>query len=471
MIPMHHGSTANEQERSAIALSEEKSLEPAHSGGLDDDNLIHGAGEAHRRNGMEPKGEYANGYPQEFVALLQETINQNIAAATQSALLVVSIENIAMIMRGYGHEISEQVVVSIMEKISYMASGQEYIARLQKDQIGLILPLTTETTARGFAQELHMALQGFGYESEYGSLHVLCSVACVSLPRSGRSAAMALDQAFISLKGKQGILFPVPEDLPRASANCRQEMGLANYLARAIRENRLRLAFQPIVNSKTGVISHYEALLRNVSDDGRISSAGALIPVAERMGMIQMIDRWVLEKVVEELRGSNKVSLAFNVSNLTTDDDSWLDLLRSLIGDDPEVASRMIVEITETAIHRDLSKTAYFVASIQALGAQVALDDFGSGYTSFRQLKSLSIDMVKIDGAFIRDLTDNADNRFFVKTLLDFTKGFGLKSVAEFVENGEIAKMLMDLGVEYMQGYYFGRPENHRSWRDEDAER
>ena len=434
---------------------------------------------AERKNGLhmnetlsygekKPSGGYITGYPDGFVQLLQDIIHRNVDASAQGALVVVAIENIAMIMRGYGHEISEQVIASLMDKIGYMLSAEDVMARLQKDQIGLILPSVTETSSREFATRLHASLQGFGYESEYGSLHVLCSIACVPVPKTTRSAVAALDHAFISLKGKQGIVFPVLEELPRSSANCRQEMGLANYLSRAIRENRLRLAYQPIINSKTGEISHYEALLRNVSDDGRISSAGALIPVAERMGMIQMIDLWVLEKVVEELRGSDKVSLAFNVSNLTTDDEAWLERLKQLIGDDPDVARRMTVEITETAIHRDLSKTAYFVATIQAMGAQVALDDFGSGYTSFRQLKSLSIDVVKIDGAFIRDLVDNADNRFFVKTLLDFTKGFGLKSVAEFVENGEIAKMLMDLGVEYMQGYYFGKPENHRAWRKED---
>ncbi len=107
------------------------------------------------------------------------------------------------------------------------------------------------------------------------------------------------------------------------------------------------------------------------------------------------------------------------------------------------------------------------MASLQAQGCQVALDDFGSGYTSFRQLKALSVDMVKIDGAFVKDLVDNADNRFFVKTLLDFTRGFGLKSVAECVENGEIAKMLMELGVDYLQGYYFGKPMNYRKWLKE----
>lgn len=412
--------------------------------------------------------EYAAGYPQGFVQLLQETINRNVSAAKQGALLVVSIENIAMIMRGYGHEISENAIHTMIRKISEMLTPQDTVSRLQKDQIGILFPQMAESAAHDFAAQLHGALQGFGYESAYGSLHMLCSVACIPVPGTTDNAVAALDHAFTGLKSKQGIVFPVLEELPRSSANCRQEMGLANYLSRAMKEKRLRLAYQPIIDAKTGGIAHYEALLRNVSNDGRISSAGALIPVAERMGMIPMIDRWVMEKVVEELREADNVSLAFNVSNLTTDDEAWLRRLGELIGDDPDVARRLTVEITETAVHRDLRKTAYFVATIQSFGAQVALDDFGSGYTSFRQLKSLSIDMVKIDGAFIRDLVDNADNRLFVRTLLDFTRGFGLRSVAEFVENGEIAKMLMELGVDYMQGYYFGKPENHRSWRRED---
>ena len=177
-----------------------------------------------------------------------------------------------------------------------------------------------------------------------------------------------------------------------------------------------------------------------------------------------MIDHMVLDMVIKELELAPQLVLAFNVSNLTTENAHWLQHFRDLLKDRPHIANRLIVEITETAAQRDLRRTAYFVASVQEMGCQVALDDFGSGYTSFRQLKSLSVDTIKIDGAFIRDLADNKDNRFFVKTLLDFTKGFGLKSVAEYVENGETAKMLMELGIDAMQGYYFGKPENFRSW-------
>jgi len=118
-------------------------------------------------------------------------------------------------------------------------------------------------------------------------------------------------------------------------------------------------------------------------------------------------------------------------------------------------------------VHGDLKHSARFCAEVQAMGCMIALDDFGSGYTSFRQLQALPIDYVKIDGVFIRDLTDNADSRLFVKTMLDFIRGFGLKSVAEYVENGEIAKMLMELGVDYLQGYYLGKPSNTRPWSKE----
>jgi EAL domain-containing protein (putative c-di-GMP-specific phosphodiesterase class I) len=104
---------------------------------------------------------------------------------------------------------------------------------------------------------------------------------------------------------------------------------------------------------------------------------------------------------------------------------------------------------------------------LQAMGCLVALDDFGSGYTSFRQLKAISVDMVKIDGAFVKDIAQSADNQFFVKTLMQFAQGFGLQTVAEFVENGEIAKILMEMGVDYLQGYYLGKPENHRRWLNE----
>jgi len=369
-----------------------------------------------------------------------------------------------MVISGYGHNIAEDVMTSLQAKITAILSQDDRVIRIQREQFAVILSNTTETEGHYVANRIRSIVRHFGYKSCYGSLHINPTIAYVPITDASQSIEKILDRGFIGLDQRHMLHAENFPDEDKESAYNRQEMGLANYLNKAIQDNRLRLAFQPIVASATGEIAHYEALLRIVGEDGTLSSVGALIPIAERMGLISVIDELVLEMVAEEVKRSPSISLAFNVSNMTTGNHSWLKRFHDLLDNAPEAASRLTVEITETAIHRDLNKTANFVASIQAVGAQVALDDFGSGYTSFRQLKTLSLDIVKIDGAFIRDIADSSDNRFFVKTLLEFTQGFGLKTVAEFVENGEIAKILMDLGVTYMQGYYFGRPETHRRW-------
>lgn len=373
-----------------------------------------------------------------------------------------------MIINAYGHDTSEIVVHDLIKRIETMLSKDEVVYRLQRDQIGIILQNSYPEDAMNIAQRIHNTIQNFGRDSfSTAALYLISTIGIVSFPLESRAANDALDKAYVAVHSLQSSPYRTYEMTRMEAGQCRQQMGLANYLFKAFKEKRLRLAYQPIIKSTTGQTEHYEALLRLVNHSGKISSAGALIPIAEKMGLIDIIDTMVMEMVIEELRRDPYVKLAFNVSNLTTENPVWLDQITQLLKDSPDVASRLIVEITETAVHRDLRRTAFFVASLQSLGIQIALDDFGSGYTSFRQLKALSVDMVKIDGVFIKDLAQSADNQFFVKTLLDFAQGFGLTTVAEFVENGEITKILMEMGVDYMQGYYFGKPENQRTWLSE----
>ena len=415
--------------------------------------------------GFLPAGEQEfAGYPAAFIARLQETLDRTRPESHQGALIIISVDNMPMILSGYGHHTAQSMMNCFIQDLRTILAPEDTVMRVQKDQIGILIEAISDQEASMFAERVASHTRHFGHQCDLGLLNIMSAVACIKLPMTSIPAELVLDHAYIAVKsGKGFVCRSYHEPLPESTA-ARQEMGLAGFLLRAIRENRLRLAYQPIIESETGKISHFEALLRVVGDDGSISSAGPLIPVAERVGLIEIIDEKVLEMVVEDLHRSPDVMLTFNVSNLSTTSSKWLRRFKELTTDEPEIARRMIVEITETAAHRDMKRTSFFVASVQSQGAQVALDDFGSGYTSFRQLKSLSVDLVKIDGAFVRDIVDNHDNYFFVKTLLDFTKAFKLKAVAEFVENGEIAKILLGLGVEYMQGYYFGKPENHRSW-------
>jgi EAL domain-containing protein (putative c-di-GMP-specific phosphodiesterase class I) len=181
--------------------------------------------------------------------------------------------------------------------------------------------------------------------------------------------------------------------------------------------------------------------------------------VVEQMGMIRLIDRYALEMAVTELTRYPGVTLAINVSGLTVVDESWMRAFRALLKDKPDLASRLMIEITETAVMEDIEDSARFVAAVRDLGCKVALDDFGSGYTSFRHLKSLTVDVVKIDGSFVINLGENPDNLLFIRTLLNLADGFGITTVAECVQSEQDANLLKAEGVDYLQGFYYGRPQ------------
>jgi len=407
-------------------------------------------------------------YPREFIDLLEKNIQHAIAEHTSGSLMVISISNLAMIINAYGHDTSEIVMHDLLRKVEAILTPEDVVYRIQRDQIGIVVTNNYPEDTTSLASRIHTIIQNFGRDNfATVSLYIMGAIGSVNFPQETANAQDALDKVYVAVNSMQSAPHRTYDMTKPEADQCRQQMGLANYLFKAYKENRLRLAYQPIINSKTGKATHHEALLRLVNQSGKISSAGPLIPVAEKMGLIDIIDTMVMEMVISELRLAPDLHLAFNVSNMTTEDSVWLDHLSRLLHETPEIAPRLIVEITETAVIRDLRRTAFFVASLQSMGCQVALDDFGSGYTSFRQLKALSVDIVKIDGVFIKDLAQSADNQFFVKTLLDFAQGFGLTTVAEFVENGEITKILMDMGVDYMQGYYFGKPMNHRTWLNE----
>lgn len=400
------------------------------------------------------------GYPQAFIDALQASEQQ--AGTTPCAVVILAIDNLAMIMSGYSMAVAEAVMGEVHAVIAGRA-GDAVSMRIQRDQFGVVLRAMNEPDIIQWCRMIEEAIRTYSYNSRYGELHCLTSTA-YQMIREGCDIGELLARTIVSLHADDESVIP-NQDV--SGAEHREEMAIANFLGQAVEERRIRLAFQPVIEASTGAIAHYEALLRLFGEDGKISSAGALIPIAERMGFAPMIDKLVLSQVIDELRHAKNVSLAVNVSNHSALDAGWMSILKDAVLRTPDIAPRLIIELTETAVHRDLKHMALFCAELQGLGCLVTLDDFGSGYTSFRQLKTLSVDYVKIDGSFIKDLTENSDSRFFVKTLLDFTRGFGLKAVAECVENGEVAKVLLDLGVDYFQGFYFGRPMNHRKWLNE----
>jgi EAL domain-containing protein (putative c-di-GMP-specific phosphodiesterase class I) len=237
-------------------------------------------------------------------------------------------------------------------------------------------------------------------------------------------------------------------------------------LRAALGQDRLLFAFQPVVCATSGEVDYFECLLRMRDPNGGLIACGEFIAAAEETGLIGLIDRHVLHRVFAELATHPTVRLGFNVSGRTACDRPWLRLLMGLLRRRPEWASRLVVEITETAALDDLHESARFVDTLRHAGCRIALDDFGAGHTSLRHLRALAVDIIKIDGSFIRNLTARRENRIILRHLLALTREFGLGTVAECVETAEEAALLREEGVGYLQGYHFGRPTIERPWLD-----
>ena len=234
---------------------------------------------------------------------------------------------------------------------------------------------------------------------------------------------------------------------------------MSDDITSALNERRVRLAFQPIVHARTGKTAFCEALMRIENVDGTYVMPASVFPTAEKIGLAQMLDHRVLELAVGHLALDTSLTLAVNCSGVTAYHPEWPAQLAAMLDFHPGLAGRLIIEITETCAIVDIEATRQIFADMRKTGVRIAMDDFGAGHTSFRNLRNLHVDILKIDGAFVQNLSRSADDRFFVRTLVDLAGHLGIETVAEWVEDADSARILADWGVTYLQGNYFGAAE------------
>jgi len=231
---------------------------------------------------------------------------------------------------------------------------------------------------------------------------------------------------------------------------------------RALAEDRLLPYVQPVVRLSDNSVDRYELLIRMRSDDGRVLPPSDFMPLAERTGRIAEIDRWVVQRAIalisERASETYRFRLDVNLSGRAFSNPELLTLIRSEIarhGIDPELFG---VEITETAAVTDMSKAREFINALRDIGCRIALDDFGSGFSSFYYLKNLPIDTLKIDGSFVQQLCAHAEDRHVVRAMVELSRGFGIECTAEWVEDEMTLELLREYGVTYAQGFHIARP-------------
>jgi diguanylate cyclase (GGDEF)-like protein len=376
--------------------------------------------------------------------------------------LTVDIDNIALINDAFGFEIGDAVLSGLAERLDELTAASDIVGRIEGDCFGLLLDHSDEDAAAETAEKIIAGVREAPIKTVVGDVAITVSVGGVVFPTSAQTSFDIMSRAEMALRqakkdGRNHYVVYQLTEMQRQSL--RQDMSIAKEVQEALLDNRLVLAYQPIVDTASGEAILYECLLRMRRPDGQILPAGAFVPVVEQLGLMRQIDRCTLHLAMEELFNDPYVRLTLNISGMTASDQAWLRTLVSYLRGKPEVGSRLTIEITETVVLQDLEESARFVSAVRDLGCAVALDDFGAGYTSFRNLQALAVDMVKIDGAFITDLEDKPDNQLFIRTLLGLARGFNLTTVAECVETEAEAEILKREGVTYLQGYLYGRPE------------
>jgi diguanylate cyclase (GGDEF)-like protein len=402
---------------------------------------------------------------------LREAVDQIIAANQRTdspaAFLSIGIDNMTMINDLFGYQAADTVLIEIGRRLDSCLRVSDLIGRLGGDRFGIVLAHCPPDHIYAVADKILAAVNSAPVTTSRGAVYATVSIGGVSFPDQGLTSYDVITRAETALA-----------EAKRAGRDCythyrmtqeqrerqRRSLSIGEEVQKAMREDRIMFAFQPIITAESGEVDYYECLLRMRGTDGQIVSAGDFVPILEQLGFIRLIDRYVLDKALAELAEHPDVRLGFNISGLTAADRPWLRALTSQLRHRPEIASRVVIEITETAALYDIEESARFVAALRETGCRVALDDFGAGHTSLRHLQTLPVDTVKIDGSFVRDLGTSPDNKIFLRHLLGLAKSFGFHTVAEGVETAADAAILHREGIGFLQGYYYGRPSLDRPW-------
>jgi diguanylate cyclase (GGDEF)-like protein len=400
-------------------------------------------------------------------AELAQTIEKATAEDRTCAFLVASIDRLAMINDGYGFDAGDEVIVAIGERLSRTLRSSDIIGRVAGNKFGVILRNCKEREVAIVSERLRAAVRSSVVDTRCGQVSATCSVGAVWLPSGASSSQEAMLRAEESLErarsaGRDG--FTVYEKSPQREGARLRMMAIADEVMSALNDNRLLLAYQPIISAGERKIVKYEALLRLQRKDGSLATAGYFVPAAEQLGIVGLIDRRAVEIAVGTLRANAGVRIGVNVSGTAAGNPSWLNSFVEYVRANKDVASRLNVELTETAALNHFEENAQFVSQLREMGSTVSIDDFGAGYTSFRNLQMLHVDTVKIDGSFVKGLSGSPENQVFVRTLVGLAKNFNLHTVAEWVESEQDAQLLHSMGVDYFQGFFFGEPELDPDW-------
>lgn len=401
----------------------------------------------------------------------QEELERVVGRARRSeqsyALLYIDLDNFKYINDTLGHAAGDKLLVEVAGILNKRARKSDLIARLGGDEFIVLLYNIRSGQVGEVAESFRASLADFPFRHGSQQVDIGCSIGASLIVAGVESSAQVLSRADLACHlakrgGRNRIHVFAAEDETRMEAMS-LDMGWSRRIREAIEHNRFALACQPIVDLKTGGVESFEVLIRMLDENDALILPGGFLPSAERFGLIADIDRWVIVNAINTLAQQRRelpgLRYSLNLSGQTLTQPGIVDLIQDRLKATGLEPSALTFEVTETVAIADMAVAETFLGRLQQIGCQTALDDFGSGMSSFAYLKDLPVDCVKIDGRFVKNIAANSVDQAMVKAMNEIAHALGKRTIAEFVENEASLKMLKDFGLDYAQGYYLGRPD------------
>ena len=399
--------------------------------------------------------------------VLEDTLEDAIRFRSSCGFLLVAIDNLSRVNESYGFEATDQVIAEVAKRLHTRMRGTDKLGRFSGSKFGLVLRDCTPDDLATAAQRFLAAVRDELVLTSAGTIAVTASIGGVTAPRHAGSVAEIVARAREALdtvaNRRRGSFLAYRTNIER-EAQRRENVRATDEIVAALNERRIFLAYETVVAAADRRPAFYECLMRIRRADGTLVGAGDIVPIAERLGLVRLLDQRVLELVADELAAEPALRASLNVSPPSTTDPDWWAGLISLLRTRSGIAERLTVEITESAAIQDIDDTRGFVTRVKDLGCRIAMDDFGAGYTSFRNLRKLGVDVVKIDGAFVANILRSEDDRAFVRSLIELAKRLKLTTVAEWVQSEEAARTLEAWGCDNLQGELVGLASIERPW-------
>jgi diguanylate cyclase (GGDEF)-like protein/PAS domain S-box-containing protein len=382
----------------------------------------------------------------------------------KGAVLMIDLDNFKDVNDAFGHKAGDDLLKGVAGALRHRIRETDVLARVGGDEFAALLPEAAADEAQNVADSIIKTLGQQVAVLGERSIHATASVGVALFDGLGAAAVLAFaDQAMYEAKqaGRNRAAIYTPSAGHREQVSAR--LAEAEMIRKALEEERFLLYGQPILDLKRNEVCQYELLLRlGTKEGGEPLAPSSFLYAAERFGLIQEIDCWVARQAIaliaEHAAAGRKLVLHINLSGKSIGDPRVAALTEKAIADAGIDPAGLIFELTETATIGNIEEAKAFAHRLRARGCQLALDDFGAGFGSFYYLKTLPFNYFKIDGDYIRGVTASPMDQLVVEAIVGIAKGMGKKTIAEFVTDGETARLLEKSGVDYAQGYHFGRP-------------